>query len=123
MKKLRWMLAGVAVLALAAAALAASYSWQGQGLDNCWDTCKNWVVTGSYVCWPSDSTDDVAFPKAGSPWDVELIEHSNDDMTIAGDIDFTACDGTPTLTVDSVTIDGDGSAVVVTISGATIETY
>ncbi|MCG3127167.1 MAG: hypothetical protein CHACPFDD_02025 [Phycisphaerae bacterium] len=116
---------GVMLLALAlppGMALAATYSWIGQGADDDWDTCpRNWVVVGLGGCYPNDSADDASIPYNASGWTINLItlpdSETLDDLTIDSDVDFGSAGGSVTLRATTVVIAATNGESVVTVSG------
>ncbi|MBU0637870.1 MAG: hypothetical protein KKB50_03325 [Planctomycetes bacterium] len=122
MKAPRILLAVLAIGCTGALALAATYTYWGAGPDDDWDTCKNWILVGIGTCSPSTTSDDATIPSAGSTWSINLVTAEMDDLTIAGSVDFASPGSTQTLTVNSLTIDGSGGEVVITIDGVILET-
>ena len=111
----------VCVATCCAVGLATTFTWTGEGADDDWTTCDNWEIIGQNACYPSLTGDDIYIWEDGSPWDIDLVTEEVDDMYILGDVDFGVESGTPTLTVDQLTLQApDDAAMSVTISGATI---
>jgi len=116
----RWLCRAGAMATIAGAAYANTYIWDGAGANDYWDNSANWdplVIPGTY---PNADTDDAIIPATGGPHDVQLITEQIDDLTITGSVDLTPKSGTPTLTLDTLTISGGTSGTVAAISGATI---
>ncbi|MCG3126876.1 MAG: hypothetical protein CHACPFDD_01731 [Phycisphaerae bacterium] len=116
---------GIMLLALAltlalpsGVALAASYTWVGQGADDEWSTCRNWVVVGLGGCYPNDSGDDATIPYSASGWSINLIDINQiDDFTIDSDVAFDSATGDDvTLVASTVTIAATNGESIVTVS-------
>ncbi|MCG3128362.1 MAG: hypothetical protein CHACPFDD_03246 [Phycisphaerae bacterium] len=116
---------GIMLLALAlvpGAALAATYSWIGQGADDDWDTCpRNWVVLGLGGCYPNDSADDASIPYNASGWAITLIhldqiDHLTIDSDVAFDYDYDGTHLIGTLETNTVVIAATNGESVVTMA-------
>ena len=111
----------VAVACTAALGWAATYKWTGAGANNNWDTSDNCRLASgqpSFTNYPGPG-DDATIPTDGSPWPIDLITVSMDDLTILEDVNFDTAGGTTTLTVESLIIDGSSNAITVTITSST----
>ena len=73
-------------------------------------------------CYPDSTDHDAILPESATRYDVDLITVAIDDLEILASYDFTGASGSPTLTVNSFTINAGDSddTIVVTITGATI---
>jgi hypothetical protein len=130
MKGRHLKLAVLGVACTAAVAVGGLYSWMGQGGDDHWDTCDNWVLSGiGDECYPSASSDDARVPYAAGGWEIALIDLDRiDDFVIESDVDFTSADPNDpngaVLVTDSLTIQGPdperSPGIEVTITDAEI---
>lgn len=114
-----------AIASAAAVAPAINYIWVGNGPDNLWTTCANWLVNNEDPeCFPSTPTDSAIFPAPLGGFDVEILDETIDDVIITGNVRFSAAGpGLPTLTADKLTIFGQTGGTVVSMQiGAVIET-
>ena len=104
-------------------ALAATYTWIGEGADDDWDTCENWEPSVVNPCYPANRGGDATIPSTEGTWAVDLISVQIDDLTINGSVTFGAAEDGPTLCVDSVTIGSNTADVTATVTDvARIET-
>jgi len=111
MNRKRICLVAAAILTAAGAVLAATYVWSGGGDDNDWDNCRNWDPPGQFFpCYPSTENHDAEVRAQGGPWTIDLIEETIDDLTIATDVTFGMATSPPWLSVDSLTVVGNGSS-------------
>ncbi len=108
----------------AASVYALTFTWTGGGGDDDWDTTQNWSSGACANCSPDDTNDDALFSDEECGWGtVELVTEEIGELEILADVDFTPDAGTPTLTVDKLTIHGtiECGETIVTIENATIE--
>lgn len=107
----------------AAPSLLATFTWNGNGGDDDWDTTDNWTSVGCSNCYPDDCNDDATIPYTGGGWDIVAVAIQMDDLTISSSIDFTGSGGSPpVLKADSITLTGSND-IEITISNATVKTF
>jgi hypothetical protein len=108
-------------LVLVAVATASLWTWTGNGADDEWGTAGNWSTDCVGIC-PQipGASDDAAFA-TGVSVNVDMDDsYTIDDLTISIDVDYNdAGTGAPTLTTDTVTING---ASVVRVGNVVITT-
>lgn len=116
--------AALAATALACAAHANTYLWTAGAANDYWDNNSNWAAFTFPATYPSSGTDDAIISDTSNGDDVQLITVTIDDLTISDDVTFAPKSGTPTLTVDVLTISGEADGTIATNSGScTIENH
>jgi hypothetical protein len=96
-------------LVLVAVATASLWTWTGNGADDEWGTSGNWTSDCQGICPQIPGTsDDVEIPTGVASWDIDMDDnYTVDDVVIKYATDFNdAGTGAPTLTTDTVTING-----------------
>ena len=127
----------LAVLAVAGTAIAGladtTWSWGDRGVDQDWDTFRNWIAQSESL-YPSGPNDHPVIPTEPDDlnnypngWIIKLIDiEALGDMTIEGNVVFGDADpndpNTPTIEPNTLTLDASEreEVLVVRMSGGRI---
>jgi len=111
-------------MACTATCLGATFTWDGGGADEDWDTCDNWSGIGLTCCYPCSTSDSAIIPYDAQqvPWTIELTDETIDDLSVNASVAFYPDGASNTLTLSgTLTLTATQAPTLITMnSGAKI---